>query len=219
MPTLYAALTYSGQLNQTYDRLVQPPVPASTFLQTLNFLGRADLYEGVNLLLSMTGANYLDIDQRASTSFTGNATLSLTPNPWVSLTSGFTGTVGWSSGGYLPDTVSQTEQLTGTLILTPIPALSASATGTWLIVGQRPSVYATFQVNYSPLRGDLQFGFAYNRTLDTASDAITQYLSPTVRWTIRPGVFLNVIYNLTQTSGPIVATSSSVFTTNLIITL
>jgi hypothetical protein len=125
----------------------------------------------------------------------------------------------WASGGFLQDSATESARINATLILTPIPALSASATADWLIAGVRPALYATFQLNYSPLKGDLQLGFAYSRTLDTASEVVTQYISPSLRWTIRPGVFLNASYNLNDSDGPVLAVRSRVFNTSLIIIL
>ena len=219
LPALYGALTYSGQYNQFFDRLTDPPSPVNTVLQSLTLFGRADVYEGVSLQASIGGTNNLDQNLRASTGLNGNATLALVPNPWVSLTTTYSYDLVLSSGGFLPEASVRSSRLNATLILTPIPALSASATADWLIIGTRPALYATFQLNYAPLQGDLQLGFAYSRTLDTASNAITQFISPSLRWTIRQGVFLNAAYNFNDSSGPVLSIRSRVLNTSLIIIL
>jgi hypothetical protein len=219
IPTLYAALSYSGQLSEILNRQVDPPVPASTMLQSITLFGRADLYEGVSLQATVGGTNGLDVDERATTSATANTILSLVPNRWVSLNTGFSHTRTWSYGGFLPDSQESNSRLIGTLIATPIPALSASVTATWLIQGIRPSVYTTVQLTYSPLQGDLQFGLAYNRTLDTATGVVTQFVSPTIRWTIRSGVFLNLSYIHNDTLTPALETRSRTATATLIIVI
>jgi hypothetical protein len=219
IPTLYAALSYSGQLNDIVNRQVDPPVPGRTTLQSITLFGRADLYEGVSLQATVGGTNGLDVNERATNSANANATLALVPNRWVSLNTGFSYTLTWSSGGYLPDTQDANSRLIGTLIATPIPALSASVTATWLIQGIRPSVYTTVQLTYAPLQGDLQFGLAYNRTLDTATGVVTQFISPTIRWTIRSGVFLNLSYIHNDTLTPALETRSRTATATLIIVI
>jgi hypothetical protein len=219
LPTLYGALTYSGQRNDFADRLTDPPTPVTTILQSLTLFGRADVYEGVSFQASIGGTNNIDMNQRANTGVNGTATLALVPNQWISLTTTYNYAMVWSSGGFLPDAAAETARINATLILTPIPALSASATADWLITGVRPALYATFQLNYSPLKGDLQFGFAYARTLDTASEVVTQYISPSLRWTIRPGVFLNAAYNFNDSDGPVLSIRTRVLNTSLIIIL
>jgi hypothetical protein len=217
VPTLYGALSYSGQLNQFTYTLAAVPNQASTILQSVTLFGRADLYEGVAVQATATGSNGLNADQRATTSAGGNVGVTLTPNPWAALTASYAYTATWLSGGFLPENSDHTSRLNATLVLTPFPSLSGSASGTWLILGAIPAFYGTFQVNYSPLQGELQFGFAYSRTFDTASQSTTQFLSPTVRWTIRSGLYLNGTYTLADTVSPVLETHSQSVLVNLIV--
>ncbi len=217
--TLYGALSYSGQVNQFTDRAIDPPVPASTSLQSVTLFGRADLYEGVNLQATLSGSNGLDQNQRATNSGTANLSLGLVPNPWLNFTLGYTYTTSWLTGGFLPDASDRSSRLNATLVTTPLPALSASLTGTWLILGATPTFFGTVQVNYSPLQGDLQFTFAYTRNFDTATQVSTQFLSPGIRWTIRPGVYLNGTYTMTDTVSPVLETHSQQGLASLIILL
>jgi hypothetical protein len=219
LTTLYGALTYSGQRSQFLDHSVDPPQQATSVLQSISLFGRADLYEGVSLQANLSGTNTLDQNLRAINGLNGNATLALIPNRWVSLTTGYTYSVAFASGGFLPDDVVETARINGTLIIQPIPALSASATIDWLIVGLIPGIYSTFQVNYAPLQGDLQVGFIYARTLDTASRNVTQFISPNLRWTIRPGVFLNGAYSINDTDGPVLRTHAQIASASLVIIL
>jgi hypothetical protein len=219
LPTLYGAFTYGGQLNELIDRRNLVEVRGTTVQQSLTLFGRADLYQGVSLQATVSGTNGLDLDQRASTGGTANLSLLLIPNPWMSLNTNYAYTVSWFSGGFLDDDSARSSRLNATFIVTPFPALSGSASLSWLIMGDRPALYGTFQVNYSPWRGDLQLAFAYNRTFDTASRSITQLVSPAVRWTIRPGVFLNLAYTLIDTLGPVLETSSQTASATLIISL
>lgn len=221
--TLYGALSYSGQWNQfTLQPVDQPDAPtvaASTVLQSVTLFGRADLYEGVNLQATLSGSNGLDVNQRATNSGTANVSLGLVPNPWVAFTLAYSYNTSWLTGGFLPDASDHNSRLNATLVATPLPALSASLTGTWLILGQNPTFYGTVQVNYSPLQGDLQFTFAYTRNFDTFSQVSTQFLSPGVRWTIRPGVYLNGTYTMTDTVSPVLETHSQQGLASLIIVL
>jgi hypothetical protein len=219
IPTLYAALTYSGTQNTLLDHSTEPPTPASTIGHALSLFGRADLYEGVSLQANVTGSTNLDIDLRASNVGSGSVTLALVPNPLVALNATYTNSTTWLSGGFLPDDIIRSQRVYATLIATPFPSLSASAQVTWMILPQHVSTLASFQVNFSPLRGDLQLSFAYTRTLNTAGDSIAQYISPSMRWNLLRGVFLNASYNLNDTSSPIGSTSSRIFATTLLIIL
>jgi hypothetical protein len=219
LPTLYAALTYSGLQNNILDHSQDPPVQASTFLHSLSLFGRADLYEGVSLQANVAATSGLDVDLRASTVASGSATLALAPNPWVALNATYTNSTTWASGGFLPESIVGSQQIYATLIATPFPSLSASAQVTWLLLPQHVSTLASFQVNFSPLRGDLQLSFSYTRTLNTASDSIAQYFSPSLRWNLLRGVFLNASYNLNDTWAPVGSLSSRIFATSLLIIL
>jgi hypothetical protein len=219
LPAATTSLTYSGQVTGGFDRSQVPMVPTTALQQSLSLFGRADLYEGVSLQANLSGSNSLDPNQRATNLVSANATLALIPNPYMSLTTTYGASSTWTSGGFLPDDSTRAQRLESTLILLPWPSLSGSATVTWDILALRPTVLATFQLNFNPLRGNLQLGFSFTRTLNTAADTITQVIYPSIRWNIRPGVFLNAAYFLTDISAPVVSTASRTLTTSLLISL
>ncbi len=219
LPTAIASLSYSGLQSNGNDLTQLTPVATQTIQHTLGLFGRADLYEGVSFQANVSGSSSLDANQRATTVASGSGTLALVPNPWASLNANFTYSNSWASGGFLPDSNVRAARLDATLIFNPFPALTGSATAGWDILAERPTLLATFQLVYSPLRGDLQLGLNYSRTLNTASETVTQVIYPSVRWSIRPGVYLNASYSFGDTTSPILETRSRTFTAYLIITI
>jgi hypothetical protein len=75
------------------------------------------------------------------------------------------------------------------------------------------------QANYSPLRGDLQLGVAYSKTLDTEAEATTELLSPSLRWNIRSGVSLTASYTYVENASPAQTLASRALAARLLIVL
>ena len=73
--------------------------------------------------------------------------------------------------------------------------------------------------SFSPLRGEIQFSASYSRSLDSEAESVTQAISPSLRWALRPGVSLDLAYALLDSSAPIGQQHSRVFTANLLIVL
>jgi hypothetical protein len=102
-----------------------------------------------------------------------------------------------------PVVSSTTARIDASLTLRPTAALSAVATVSRILAGQVLSTYGTVQLNYWPLRGDLQFYVTYSKTFDTAAQSTIELFSPGVRWNVRPGIQLNASYSLLNNSAPV----------------
>jgi hypothetical protein len=217
-PTAYWTLNYSGSTND-FEKTVSHSVAA---------LGRADWYQGVSTQANATASLVTQgervvnaITQPARKTSTGQASgsASFTPNPLVALTLSvlYSRTVSFTD--VTGDVVTESARVGGTLSLTPAPALSAAGTVSKIVLGERPTTLATLQLNYFPLRGDLQLAFAYSKTLDTTAEATTEIYGPTLRWNVRRGVSLTSSYTVLNNVAPVQALSSRIFSTNLLITL
>ena len=212
LQTLSGSLIYSGQFIDSRPTLdldtglyVNHPVG---FNHSLTSLVRADLYEGISALVN-AGWN-LQNEYSGVNRWTGtlNATVSVTPNPWVSFT------LGWLSNLNLlqvPDepTVSfTTGRIDASVTLRPTNALSAIATVTRLVLGGTPNTFGTVQLNYSPFRGDLQLSISYSKTFDTAAQSTIEQFTPGLRWNVRPGIQFTATYTILNTSAPVSQTHS-----------
>jgi len=216
--TAYWTLNYSGNTND-FDKIIA---------HSLTALARADLYEGISAQATGTGTfltqaartvNGIELSERKASSGQASATASFTPNRVVTLT---IGTLYSRSVSFTPETgdvVTEYGRVDGGLSLTISPVLYGTGTISRVLLGERPTTLATVQLNYSPLRGDLQLSVAYSKTFDTAAAATTEFYGPTLRWNIRRGVSLTSAYTILNSVAPAQILQSRSFTVNLLILL
>jgi hypothetical protein len=151
------------------------------------------------------------VQSTTSTAFAANAHVTLTLGALYSRT--------MQSDPDIGESWSQFARVDGTLSVAPAPALSATGTVSRVVIGLRPTTYATVNFNYAPLRGDVQLTVAYSETLDTQAEYRTRSFTPSLRWNIRGGTFLTASYALVETSAPVQTTDSRAFTTTLLVVL
>jgi len=209
LPTLYHALSYNGQLTQTAQ--------GNTTGQSVGLLSRADLYEGISLLANVTASRGTNVRGEIGQTALVSASLSLTPNRFVS----FAGTWVYSdSSSSAPSARSrESERIDASATFTPYEALYFSGSVSRVILGARPTTLASVAGTFSPLRGEIQLSASYSRSLDTEAQSVTQFISPTLRWALRSGVSLDLAYTILDSSAPIGEQHSRVFTANLLIVL
>jgi hypothetical protein len=201
------SLSYNGSL--TDDHKVQNAGTA---------FGRAIWYEGVSSQASASGSITMQ-GLRVARNVQATTSTALTPNPRVALTVTALYSRSMLSDPNQGDSWSQFARVDGTLSLTPGPALSATGTVSRLLIAERPTTFASANVNWAPLRGDLQFSIGYSKSIDVQAQYTTQTFTPSLRWNVRRGVFLTTSYTLVQTSAPVQNTDSRAFTTTLLIVL
>jgi hypothetical protein len=217
--TAFWTLNYSGSANDNDESLNN----------SVTALGRADLYEGVSTQASGTASFASQGEKtvngivtqvaRKSSAGQANASASFTPNSLVSLTLGVLYSRSVSFTVETGDVVTTFARGDATLAFTPAPALSASGTVSRVFISTRPTTLATMQLNYFPLRGDLQLSFAYSKSLDTATASTTELYGPSLRWNVRPGVALTSTYQVQENVSPAQTQDLRTLTTNLLLTL
>jgi hypothetical protein len=208
LTTAFWSLTYSGTAN---DR-------DSSIAHSGTALARADLYDGISAQAN-AGASTFSQGDRSAQAGQASFTVSLTPNRWVTLSSGVLYSRSVASSPELGDVLTEFGRLDASVSLSPAPALSAAATVSRVFLAERPTTLSTLQLNYSPLRGDLQLAFAYSKTLDTTADATTESYGPSLRWNIRRGVSLTSAYTLLNDEAPAQLQHSRVVSVNLLVSL
>jgi len=189
LPTLSSSLTYQGQLgfiasavNQTY--------------QSLSFTTLAEFYKGISFNVNL--GYTIGTNGENSAPFRNSnaaASLSIVPNPVLTLT----GTLGYSGFSRTNPAglreVVDTGQVSGSVIVSPAPALYGAATVTWYpwIAGQ--TTVTNLNANFSPFQGGaLLLTISYNQTFDPANGTRSLLWGPSLRWTIRPSTFLTANY-------------------------
>jgi hypothetical protein len=207
LPTFSGSLIYTGQFIDARPRLdvdtgkyIIEPVG---FTHSISSLARADLYEGISALLNVTGTLQNAYDGTNLWTGSVNATLAITPNPWVAFTVGWLSTLNILQLPQEPGVTSTTGRIEGTVTLRPTNAISAIGTITRIVTGGPATTLGTLQLNYSPLRGDLQFSVSYSRTFDTAAQSTNEIFTPGLRWNVRPGIQVNAFYILLNSSAPV----------------
>jgi hypothetical protein len=207
LPTLSGSLVYSGQyvdarpvLDLLSGRFVSQP---GALTNTLASLARADLYEGVSTQLNASTGLVNDPGGKDTWNGSLNATASLTPNPWVSLTLGWLSSASTVSAADGSAVTTTSARVDASASVRPTSAISASGTLSRSVTGPSRSTSGTTQLNYSPLRGDVQVGLAYSRSFDTAAQSTTELFTPGLRWNVRPGVQLTATYTLLNTTAPV----------------
>ncbi len=207
--TFLGALSYSGQYDQTRDLANN----------SATLFARAELYQGVS---AQGNAGVTLADQPGglrSRTATTSANVTVQPNQYATLTVSWLYNAQVTTGGKDGIIRAYYERVGARATLNPFPAFSLSGSVDRIFLAVRPTTIASAAVSYAPLRGDLQLGFTFFNTVDTAADTSTRSLGPTLRWNLRRGVFLDAAYSLLDTRTPTLSTRSRVFTTTLTIAL
>jgi hypothetical protein len=218
LATAYWSLLYSGNERSVKDE-GGDGASALQVAHSLTALGRADLYDGISAQASGS-VSQATTGTRTGQSGQASGSLSMTPNRWMTVTGGGlfsrTRTTDSADGSAV---VTQYARVDGSLSVTPAPALSAAGTVSRVILGVKPTTLGTLQLNYFPLRGDLQLSVGYTKTLDTAAEATTEMLTPTLRWNVRRGVSLTTTYSLLKNVAPVQTLTTRALLVTLLITL
>lgn len=208
LPTASWSLAYSGNASTRDDRTAH----------SVSALARADWYDGISTQAN-AAASMSTQGLRVARTVQTSGTTSLTPNRIVTVTAGALYSYTLRTAPDMYDLWTQFVRVDGSVSLTPAPALSAAGTVSRVVIGARPTTLATVQLNYFPLRGELQLSVAYSKTLDTEAEATSEVLSPSLRWNLRRGVSLTASYTALQNVAPVEVLASRAFAANLLITL
>jgi hypothetical protein len=211
IPTAGAALTYSGQATQR--------AAAWSFVNALTLVNRLDPYEGVSLSANATlSLQHPETGGRTLSRLAG-ASLSVTPHPKLALTGSYAYTL---TDAETPGLAvrSEVQRVEGTVSVSPIPALFGSASVSHVLSGAAPSTLTNLALNVSPFPGgDLLVRVQYNETLDTGADQKLRLLGPSLRWNVRRGAYLDLSYTYSETSSPVLDTSSRAVFASFVATL
>jgi len=220
IPTIYQSAVFSGS-NETAEVATQAGtmIGTGTFKRVRNSIfltNRATLYRGINVFLN-GGASWTSLDNGVwVTSYTANSGVELTPND--TMTWSFFGSEEKTErgGGDLPDSTSSTKQVRASVSWNPLPTMGMFASAAVVNNMDTGSITVyNWSLNWSPFReGTLQMIFAYNETLRPDDDGYDRVLTPSLRWEVRRGTFLDLSYTHIQSKTFSQETENSVYSAN-----
>jgi hypothetical protein len=144
-----------------------------------------------------------------------NGGLSLAPHSTTAVNVSYAYSWSESGGGGQPTLVSSGHVLNATASWNPYPALyfAGSMTRTWIAT---PTTLLSFSAGWSPLRdGEVQLSFNYGESYEDLARRRSRSYGPSLRWNIRPGVYLEAAYGESRTYSPVVNTVSRSFFTSI----
>ncbi len=201
LPTLSSTLTFSGrqeELENKTDQDSQATDANSIFLNT-----RAELYRGVVIVVNggMTFSNISTGEEVEN--FRLNTGLDITPNP--DLTLNLFHSFDRSEASGLATSETSTDRRTRIAVAyNPLATLSLFTSLDYLDREGGSQTLQNYSVNWSPFReGQLQFTFGYNETINSANDSQDRFISPGVRWNIRPGTYLDLNYTRVESESDV----------------
>ncbi len=223
LPTFAGSLIYSGQFIDS-----RPVLDVDTglyvnqpygFLHSVTALGRADLFEGVSLMMNGTGSLQSLYTGVNTWSGTLNTVGTVAPNRWVTFTLGWLWGLSIVQEPEEPSITTPQSRVDASITLRPTSAISLVGTVTRVLAGGPKDTFGSIQANWTPLQGDLQLGIGYSKTFDTASQSTVETLTPSARWNVRPGIQLTGSYTLLNTAAMVSRTNSRFLSLGLSIIL
>jgi hypothetical protein len=221
--TASAAARFLPTLGTTFTYQLQHAFAASALARTYQALmlsASADFYSGVSL--SAQGS-YTFGTQGFGQDFANaaaSAYLTVVPNSTLTLTVGTSYAEVQTRNEGQPWTYNRSGLVQASIAYTPIQALSLNASVSrypWYAV---PTTTFSGSANFLPFPGGkLLLGFQYNQYLDTATSTNTLQFGPSIRWTLRPGTFVDVFYTRQRVRFTGYESLSNVVFTNLTIAL
>ncbi|MDA8103851.1 MAG: hypothetical protein M0Z71_00570 [Nitrospiraceae bacterium] len=220
------AYVYSAALNAT---------PLKTLSHSLTFSGRnetnpqgkldrnsiflynsADLYTGISLYASGgLGFSTLETGRKQDSTILNGGT-NIVPNRYLSLNLNYASTVTDETGGGLPEASFTTRRTDVGVTCRPFPLLYLVASWGWVTDMDRKMTLQNYGVNWTPfVDGQLQFSFAYNENLQSDINGKVKNLLAAVRWNITQRSYLDVAYQVIDTSSVTETAKANIFSTTL----
>ena len=209
LSTLTHSLTYSGRYESTSGK--------STTTNSVFLTNSAVLYQGasVNLSGGVSLASGSDGISNFNTIISCGA--NLVPHPSLSLNFNFSDQRSQQSGGGKPESSNYSRSGAMSVSYTPFETISIfGSIGFSAQQDTATTVTKAFGGSWSPFRdGAMQFNVSYNESVTTAGDQRVRAVSPSLRWNIRTGWWLETIYTYQTTTSSTAETTSDTITSSL----
>jgi hypothetical protein len=191
-PTLSDSIIYSGRENSMSGK--------TSSTNSVFLYNTAELYKGINTLLS-GGYTFSTLETGQNTDNTSlNFGLTLIPHRTMNINVTYSLSDTTQTGGGKPSSSTSTKRTTASVAYTPVRALYVFVS---LEIVDQDGVTKTTQdygLNFSPFPdGAVQLHFSYNESLKPKGEGRTRLITPSLRWNIRPGAYMDASYVIQQT--------------------
>ena len=195
IPTFTSSLTYNGIWGKDQLGTVQQ--------EAVYLFNNAALYTGLNLLLNAGYAANIGDTGRVTDTTSANIGLSAVPHRTLTFNLSYQYQYVTQSGGPVPPSAASYGNATAAFTWTPVPALFLSGSVSRIMQPVNPTTLVTGSASFSPFQGGaLLLRASYNETLDTFNQIDQRTLSPSLRYVIRAGWFLDASYTLQDSYAP-----------------
>jgi hypothetical protein len=206
--TLSQTVVYSGRTEEVEG---VTNVRNSVFLST-----RAILYPGVDMLLNAGASEGHKEDGEKTRSYQANLSSDIRPHSTMTWNFFCSADQSERSGGVQPESSTSTRRARGSVAWNPLSAVNLFASAEVVDQETGSTTLYNWSLNWSPFRdGTLQASFAYNESLRPQQDGSDRVVSPSLRWEMRQGTFLNLSYALVKSKTGTQETETGLFSANL----
>ncbi len=209
LTTLRDTLVYSGRTERIDGK---PNNNNSIFLNNT-----ATLYKGIDINLN-GGLNFstAETGQKQKTTMLLFGT-NIVPHRTITLSLNFVNTITDQSGGGQPSSSTFTRQEDVSISYNPFNTLHIFASMQILDQkDQKVQINQNYGLNWSPFPdGALQFSFTYNESLSSQDNSKSRIITPSVRWNITSRSYLDVSYQMINSSSKSQTSDSNGVSANL----
>lgn len=210
LETLRHSLVYSGRRETIGDR--------STENDSLFLLNTAQLYPGVDANLGL-GKSFDTATTGVSTDTTQvNAGMTLVPHSTMTVNLSYSDTTRRSSGGNLPaEKTDATRTGEISVAYTPLPTVYLfGAFARQAVTGRATATTFNYAVSWSPFPdGTLHLGFNYNETIRLENSEKDRTVTPSLRWNVTRGSYLELTYQDLSNDSPTQKTTNRISSGNI----
>lgn len=213
LPTLSNSLIYSGRSDKKPE--------GSSNTNSFTLFNKAELYKGINAFLSL-GYNFGRLETGQSTSGSLiNVGAAFVPHRTLTVNLAYVySNTKESAAADKPASSTKSDRAEASMTFTPVRALYLFASVSRTVTDTESKVLTNYGLNFSPFPdGDIQFHFSYTENLGPANQGTTRLITPSLRWNIRSGTFLDLSYTVSQSVSNIEKVDSRFINASLKVTL
>jgi hypothetical protein len=213
LSTLTDSFIYSGR------RDYKPTGDSST--NSLTLFNKAELYKGINTYVSL-GYNFgtLESGQKTYGSLV-NFGMGFVPHKTLNLNVSYVySSTRQTAAADKPSSSATSDRVEAAVTFTPVNALYLFASVSRTMTDTRAKVLTNYGLNFSPFpEGNLQLHFSYSENIGPADQGVNRLITPSLRWNIRGGTYLDLSYTMSKSRSSINSVDSRSFNASLKVTL
>jgi hypothetical protein len=174
------------------------------------------LYRGIDLFLNGGASELRKGDGENTRSYLANFGTDIRPHPTMTWSIFLATDRSERTGGTQKDVTTFTRRARASVAWNPLSAVNLFASSEVVDREEGKTTLHNWSLNWSPFQdGTLQMSFAASETLRPEENGLDRLLSPSLRWEIRKGTFLDLSYAYIRSKLLLQETDSRVVSANL----